>query len=100
MAILKAARILAIETSCDESACAVMENGRDLLASSVASQMDVHARYGGVYPEVASRQHMLAIIPIIEQAMGEAKITWDDLDENLHARHVCRPLRADARQPR
>ena len=56
---LKPARMLAIETSCDETACAVIENGRSLLSSVVASQMDVHARFGGVYPEVASRQHVL-----------------------------------------
>jgi len=77
---LKPARILAIETSCDETACAVLENGRSLLASSVASQMEVHARFGGVYPEVASRQHILAIIPVIEQALAESHLTLKDVD--------------------
>ena len=55
----KPARMMAIESSCDETACAVLENGRALLGSTVASQMDIHARYGGIFPEVASRQHVL-----------------------------------------
>ncbi|MEW6028594.1 MAG: tRNA (adenosine(37)-N6)-threonylcarbamoyltransferase complex transferase subunit TsaD [Chloroflexota bacterium] len=80
MTDLKPARVLAIETSCDETACAVLENGRALLASVVASQMDVHARFGGVYPEVASRQHVLSIVPIIEQALSQAHITLADVD--------------------
>ncbi len=77
---LRPARILAIETSCDETACAVLENGRMLLGSAVASQMEVHSRYGGVYPEVASRQHVLAIIPVIEEALGKAHLTLQELD--------------------
>ena len=67
MSELKSARILAIETSCDETACAVLENGRALLSSVVASQMEIHARYGGVFPEVASRQHVLSIITVVQQ---------------------------------
>lgn len=77
---LKPARILAIETSCDETACAVIENGRALLASTVASQMDVHARYGGVYPEVASRQHVLSIVPVVEQTLAQSSLTLKDMD--------------------
>lgn len=77
---LKPARILAIETSCDETACAVLENGRALLASTVASQMDVHARYGGVFPEVASRQHVLTIVPVIEQTLSQAHLSLRDID--------------------
>jgi N6-L-threonylcarbamoyladenine synthase len=80
MVDLKPARILALETSCDETACAVIENGRALLASVVASQMDVHARYGGVYPEVASRQHILSVIPVVEQALSQAHLTLKDID--------------------
>ena len=80
MTELKPARILAIETSCDETACAVLENGRSLLASIVASQMEVQARFGGVYPEVASRQHVLAIVPVIEQALAESHLTLGDVD--------------------
>jgi N6-L-threonylcarbamoyladenine synthase len=80
MTKLKPARILAIETSCDETAAAVLENGRKLLASTVASQMDIHARYGGVFPEVASRQHILSIIPVIEQTLSEAHLALKDID--------------------
>src|SRR5512140_1396045 len=74
------ARIMAIESSCDETACAVLENGRALLGSTVASQMDIHARYGGVFPEVASRQHVLSIMPVIEEALTKAHVTLADLD--------------------
>ena len=80
MTTLPPARILAIETSCDETACAVLENGRALLASTVASQMDMHARYGGVFPEVASRQHVLSIIPVVEQALAQSNLTLKDMD--------------------
>jgi len=80
MTDLKPARILAIETSCDETAAAVVENGRALISSVIASQMEIHARYGGVYPEVASRQHVLSIVPVVEQALAEAHITLEDVD--------------------
>ena len=71
-------KILGIETSCDETAAAVVEDGVRILSNQVASQVEIHARYGGIVPEVASRQHILAIIPIIEQVM--AKASWGDLD--------------------
>lgn len=74
------ARILALETSCDETACAVVDNGRALLASTVASQMDIHARYGGVFPEVASRQHVLAVVPVIQETLENAHVTLQDID--------------------
>jgi N6-L-threonylcarbamoyladenine synthase len=77
---LKPARILAIESSCDETAAAVIDNGRALLSSVVASQMDIHARYGGVFPEVASRQHILSAIPVVEQTLSEAHLTLSDVD--------------------
>lgn len=77
---LPPARILAIETSCDETACAIIENGRALLSSVVASQMEIHARYGGVFPEVASRQHVLSIIPVVQQALSQAHLTLNDID--------------------
>jgi N6-L-threonylcarbamoyladenine synthase len=80
MTDLKPARVLAIETSCDETAAAVIENGRALVSSVVASQMELHARYGGVYPEVASRQHVLSIVPVVEQALAQAHITLADVD--------------------
>jgi N6-L-threonylcarbamoyladenine synthase len=73
-------RILAIETSCDETAAAVIAGGRHILSNIVASQIDLHRRYGGVFPEVASRQHVLAINPVIEQALAGAGLGWDELD--------------------
>jgi len=73
-------KILGIETSCDETAAAVVEDGVSILSNQIASQVEIHARYGGIVPEVASRQHILAIVPIVEQAMAEAKVTWNNLD--------------------
>lgn len=73
-------KILGIETSCDETAAAVVQDGRKALSSIIASQIDIHSRFGGVVPEVASRQHLLTIIPIIEQAMAQAQARWSDLD--------------------
>ncbi len=72
--------ILGIETSCDETAAAVVENGRRLLSNVVASQVDIHARYGGVVPEVASRQHVLQIVPVVAQALERASVTLDKVD--------------------
>ena len=77
---LPAVRILGIETSCDETAAAVVEQGRVILSSVVASQVDLHAQYGGVFPEVASRQHILSIYPIIDQALQQAHIILQELD--------------------
>ncbi|MCC6147169.1 MAG: tRNA (adenosine(37)-N6)-threonylcarbamoyltransferase complex transferase subunit TsaD [Anaerolineaceae bacterium] len=74
------ARILGIESSCDETAAAVVENGRVQLASVIASQIDLHAQYGGVFPEVASRQHILSIYPVVEQALYQAHLTLNDVD--------------------
>ncbi len=73
-------RILAIETSCDETGAAVVADGRHILSNVVASQVDLHAQYGGVFPEIASRAHVEAIVPVIEQAMREAHLGFDDLD--------------------
>jgi len=73
-------KVLGIESSCDETACAVVEDGSHLLANEVASQIEIHARYGGVVPEVASRQHLLAIIPTIRQAMDKAQTNCQELD--------------------
>ncbi|MBE0699302.1 MAG: tRNA (adenosine(37)-N6)-threonylcarbamoyltransferase complex transferase subunit TsaD, partial [Anaerolineaceae bacterium] len=77
---LPAARILGIESSCDETAAAVLENGRVMLSSVVASQIDLHAKYGGVFPEVASRQHVRTIYGVIEQALQQAHLSLADLD--------------------
>ncbi len=67
-------RILAIETSCDETAAAVVADGRHILSNRVASQIELHRRFGGVYPEVASRQHVLAIQTVVEDALADASI--------------------------
>jgi len=73
-------KILGIETSCDETAAAVVEDGVKILSNQIASQVEIHARYGGIVPEVASRQHLLAIIPILRQAMADAKVSWGSVD--------------------
>ena len=73
-------KILAIETSCDETAAAVVEDGRVVHANVVATQIELHRRFGGVFPEVASRQHVLAIQPVIAQALAEAGVTPRTLD--------------------
>jgi N6-L-threonylcarbamoyladenine synthase len=73
-------KVLGIESSCDETAAAVVENGTKILSDQVASQVAIHARYGGVVPEVASRQHLLAIVPVIERALADAGVGWEDLD--------------------
>ncbi len=73
-------RLLAIETSCDETAAAVVSEGRLILSSVVASQVDLHAQYGGVFPEMASRQHILAIYPVVEQALSQAHLDLKELD--------------------
>ena len=66
--------ILGIESSCDETAAAVVRDGRQLLSSVIASQVDVHARYGGVVPEIASRKHIEAIAPVILQALERCRV--------------------------
>jgi N6-L-threonylcarbamoyladenine synthase len=71
--------VLGIESSCDETAAAIVADGRRLLSNVVASQVDIHRRFGGVVPEVASRQHILAIVPVVNQAMADANVTWRDL---------------------
>jgi N6-L-threonylcarbamoyladenine synthase len=80
LAALPPARILGVESSCDETAAAVIENGRALHASVVASQVELHARYGGVFPEVASRQHIRTVYAIVDQALQQAHMTLDDVD--------------------
>ena len=72
-------RVLGIESSCDESAAAVVEDGRRIVANVVATQAEVHARYGGVVPEVASRRHLETIIPVVESALEQAG-GWDQID--------------------
>ena len=74
------ARILAIETSCDETAACVLEDGIHVLSNVVASQMQVHAKYGGVVPELASREHLRAIVPVVAEALERAGISWEGID--------------------
>jgi len=73
-------KILGIETSCDETAAAVVQDGRILLSNVVNSQIDIHAVYGGVVPEVAARSHIEVINPVINQALTDANLTWCDID--------------------
>ncbi|MGE0601513.1 MAG: tRNA (adenosine(37)-N6)-threonylcarbamoyltransferase complex transferase subunit TsaD [Dehalococcoidia bacterium] len=73
-------KVLAIESSCDETAAAVIEDGRIMHSSIVASQIDLHAKYGGVVPEVASRQHLRNIVPVVKEALETANVTLDDID--------------------
>lgn len=73
-------RILGIDTSCDETAVAIVADGRDVLAECVASQIDLHARFGGVIPEVASRSHLEALFPLVQQTLDDAGLTLGELD--------------------
>ncbi|MFZ2835723.1 MAG: tRNA (adenosine(37)-N6)-threonylcarbamoyltransferase complex transferase subunit TsaD [Candidatus Saccharimonadales bacterium] len=73
-------KVLGIESSCDETAASVVEDGRRLLSNVVNSQIDIHAVYGGVVPEVAARSHIEVINPVINQALSEANCNWDDID--------------------
>jgi N6-L-threonylcarbamoyladenine synthase len=73
-------KVLGIESSCDETAASVVEDGKRLLSNVVASSMDLHAQYGGVIPEIAARSHIEAILPVIQQALDDAYCTWDDID--------------------
>ena len=72
--------VLGIETSCDETAAAVVRDGREIVSSIIASQVKTHERWGGVVPEIASREHLNKIVPIVEQALGDAKIAAKDVD--------------------
>jgi N6-L-threonylcarbamoyladenine synthase len=72
--------IFGIETSCDETAAAVVGDGQRILSNVVATQIDLHRPYGGVFPELASRQHILTLNPVIEQALAQAQVTWRDIE--------------------
>ena len=73
-------KILAIETSCDETSASIVVNGRTCLSNIVSSQIDIHTRFGGVVPEVASRNHITAIDNVVKLALSEANLTFKDLD--------------------
>ena len=72
--------VLGIESSCDETSIAIVKNGRDILSNVVATQIDIHARFGGVVPEVASRNHLLAIDSVLEEALKQANVTLEQID--------------------
>ena len=74
------ARILAVESSCDETAVAIVEDGRRVISGEIASQVDTHALYGGVVPEIASRMHVEALDPLLDRALSQANMTLDDID--------------------
>jgi N6-L-threonylcarbamoyladenine synthase len=73
-------KVLGIETSCDETAASVVEDGKTLLSNVVASSMELHVKYGGVVPEIAARSHIEVIIPVIKQALEDSDCTWADID--------------------
>ena len=73
-------RILGIESSCDETAAAVVEDGKNILSSIVKSQIDIHTQYGGVVPEVAARNHLEVVNPVVQQALNEANLDWSKID--------------------
>jgi len=73
-------RILGIESSCDETAAAVVVDGRTILSNVVASQVDLHSKYGGVVPELASREHLRQIVPVVREALSQAAMTLADID--------------------
>ena len=72
--------VLSIESSCDETSIAIVKNGREVLSNIVASQIEIHRRFGGVVPEVASRNHIMAISNIFNEALAEANMKKDDID--------------------
>lgn len=73
-------KILAIETSCDETSVAIVEDGSKLHSLVVNSQIDIHKAFGGVVPEIAARSHIEVMLPAVQQALDEAKMGWDDID--------------------
>jgi N6-L-threonylcarbamoyladenine synthase len=77
---MDAMRILGIETSCDETSAAVVDDGRKLLSNVIHSQIDIHKVYGGVVPEVAARNHFEVMLPVVAEALSRANSTWDDID--------------------
>ena len=71
--------ILGVESSCDETSAAVVSDGRLICSQVIASQIDLHATYGGVFPEIASRQHILAVVPVLDETLRKAEAKWEDL---------------------
>ena len=73
-------KVLGIESSCDETAAAIVEDGFKMLSNEVASSIHLHVEHGGVVPEIAARSHIEVIIPVIEHALKDAKTDWDGVD--------------------
>lgn len=80
-------KILGLESSCDDTACAVVEDGQNVLSNIVSSQDELHAQFGGVVPEVACRSHIKNVLPVTEQAMHDAQVGWDEIDAVAATRH-------------
>src|SRR5690348_10441031 len=72
--------VLGIESTCDETACAIVKDGVEILSNVVASQIDLHEQFGGVVPELACRRHIDAMLPVLQQALDEAGLSLDDID--------------------
>ena len=95
-------KILAIESSCDETAAAVVENGRKVLSNVISTQIDIHTLYGGVVPEIASRKHLERINQVVKEALKQASVTLEDIaavgrSRRRHRRYTG-PLRRDWRR--
>ena len=74
-------KILAFESSCDETSCAVIEDGRHILSDVISTQVPIHKKFGGVVPEIASRHHIEDVLPVAIEALEEAHLGWQDIDE-------------------
>src|SRR5437763_15061003 len=72
--------VLGIESSCDETAAAVVRDGREILSSVISSQVEIHKRFGGVVPELASREHLDKIVPVVEEAFARARVSKSEID--------------------
>ncbi|HYP52304.1 MAG TPA: hypothetical protein VEQ42_02125, partial [Pyrinomonadaceae bacterium] len=72
--------VLGIESSCDETAAAVVRDGREMLSSVISSQVDLHRRFGGVVPEIASREHLDKIVPVVDEAFERAGLVREEID--------------------
>src|ERR671928_2206699 len=72
--------VLGIESSCDETAAAIVRDGREMVSSVISSQVDIHRRFGGVVPELASREHLDKIVPVVEEAFARAVVSKEEID--------------------
>src|ERR1700674_4306424 len=72
--------VLGLESTCDETACALVQNGRQILSNIISSQIDLHAEYGGVVPELACRRHVEVLLPVIKEALACARVSLSEID--------------------